>query len=563
MIGRAALGMLAVTGCLLAAAPAQARVQRIQRGPDRVANYCNQQQFGAKCAPIAAGDLNGDGKMDAVFLRLSSPNQRSVNGDFSRSLDILFGPFSSVGGGGRADVAVSISAGNGIPSISLADFDGDGLKDLIYAEATRSLGVAPPAELQRVAVLKGRATWEGSYIMGPAYQGSYVLERRVPLNAEQLKTSATNSRRASRLMPLVADVDGDHEGDLLLAVDPPAKDEPAAVGLIAEPVMRGEAASHLLVFLDAPALALRAEGTTMDLAPGDESSLVEGLGSCATASLLGVGDLNLDGLTDIVTRRCPGQAVPDMLGLVAGRGDWPARLRIDGAVTAEPEILPPGPGPEPTRAPVDPEPPRGYVAFSPVPKSLFDRPAAFFIQDVDQDGALDLGFGFSDKTHVWLGGRDIAARLRRNHSDRVYLRAGFGGTSLSGTWRVSDLTGDGKPDLLLTQRGGAAQDGVADRPIPAPIVLGGAAGDESRPTGLAGGGREVLAEPLKIYAGARTGQRVLDLAADEPDAVINDPSLDLWLIGDFNGDGQDDLMLGSPGQSSTSAYQVLYGPFGR
>lgn len=561
MNGRATLGMLIITACLLGAAPAEARVQRIQRGPDRVVNYCNQQQFGAKCAPIAAGDLNGDGKTDAVFLRRSGANQRSVNGDFSRSLDILFGPFSGVGsGGGRADVAVSISAGNGIPSVTVADFDGDGLQDLVYAEAARSLGVFPPAELQRVAVLKGQKVWDPIYTMGPAYQGSHVLERRAPLNAEQIKSTTANGRRASRLTPLLSDVNGDGKADLLLAVDPAADEEPMAIGSIARTIVRGEVPSHLLVFLDAPSLAARAEGTTLSLEPGEESSFVEGQGSCSAAGLLGAGDLNQDGLTDIVTRRCPGRAVPDMLGLVPGRRDWPARLRIDGAVTAEPEILPPGP--EPTRAPVEPEPPRGYVSFSPTPKSLFDRPAAFFLQDVNQDGALDLGFGFSDKTHVWLGGRDIATRLRRNHSDRVYLQAGFGGTSLSGTWRVSDLTGDGRPDLLLTQRGGASLDASAERPVPAPIVLGGAAADDSRPSGVTGGGREVLAEPLKIYAGARTGQRVLDLAADQPDAVISDPALDLWLIGDFNGDGRDDLMLGSPGQSSTSSYQVLYGPFG-
>lgn len=559
---RALLGSLVVSLCLSVATPASARVQRIQRGPDRIANYCQQQQFGAKCAPIASGDLNGDGKTDAVFLRLSNPNTRGARGgDFSRNLDILFGPFSSVGGTGSADVVIGISAGNSVPSISLADFDGDGYLDLIYAESTRSLNV-DPAELQRVAVLRGQAEWGSSYTMGPAFQGHYVLERRVPMNPDQVRSAGTNRLVASRLTPRVADVNADGMGDLLLAVDPPTQDTAAAISAAGPlPALRGEAASHVLVFLDAPALATRAAFSALELAPGDESSRIEGLGVCGAGALLGTGDLNQDGLTDIVTRRCPGRAVPDMLGLVPGRRDWPVQLSIDGAVqVAEPEILPPGPAP--TAAPVDPEPPRGYVAFSPVPKSLFDRPSAFFIQDVNQDGAPDLGFGFSDKTHVWLGGPNIAARLKANRSDRVYLQAGFGGTSLSGSWRISDLTGDGKVDLLLTQRGGAAQSGAADRPIPAPIVLGAPrAGDSDQPLPN-GGGVEVFAEPLKIYAGARTQQRVLDLAADEPDAVLSDPTLDLWLIGDFNGDGRDDLMLGSPGQSSTSAYQVLFGPFG-
>ena len=73
----------------------------------------------------------------------------------------------------------------------------------------------------------------------------------------------------------------------------------------------------------------------------------------------------------------------------------------------------------------------------------------------------------------------------------------------------------------------------------------------------------MLTEPVKIYAGARTTQSILNLAEDEPEAIWQDPSMDLWLIGDFNGDGRSDLMMGSPGQSSTSAYAVFFGPFTR
>ncbi len=561
------LGLLAF-GILNAAQPAAAKVQRVQKDPDRIANYCAENVGGAKCAPIATGDLNGDGKTDAVFLRTVA-SSRVVNGNaFDRRLDILFGPFAAIGDReAKADVSAVISAGSELPSIAVADFDGDGIDDLILAEAER----AGATEVQRVAVLRGGPTLTGDFFMGPASRGDYRLTRDVSLPPASRAAEVGGAAAGigvplrSRLSPRVADVDGDGKPDLLLAVDPASLPAALQRSLLRRGMnlLAAESPSHVLVFLNAPALADRSR-TGLDLAPGDEDVRIEGLGACDASSLLGTGEVTADGQTDIVVRRCPGGGVPDMLGLVPGRRDWPAGLTIDGAVTARPDVLPPGP--EPTAAPGRPDPgvpgdpPRGYVAFSPVPKSLFDRPAAFFIQDVNQDGVDDLGFGFSDKTHVWMGGRDLAARVKANRSNRVYLQAGFGGTSLSGSWRVTDITGDDVPDLILTQRGGA-QEATADRPVPAPIVLGGGQTDAAAPGAIAGGGSTVLTEPVKIYAGARTTRNILNLAEDEPDAIWQDPVLDLWLIGDFNGDGKDDLMMGSPGQSATSAYQVYFGPF--
>lgn len=546
---------LMAIGILAAATPAAAKVQRLDRSPDRVANHCAQNNSPAKCAPIAVGDLNGDGRTDAVFVRIGQFNQRSLLGTLERSLDIVFGPFAAVGDtGAKADATVTISAAGELPSIIVADFDGDGVDDLVMAEAERSLGT----EIQRVAVLRGGEGLRGDFWMGAADRGDFRLTRTVPLGPLVQQTTG-GIRLHSVLSPRLDDIDGDGKADLLLAVDPPtlsANGSKSAIGRVAE--VSAESPSHILVFRDAPALALRAGGD-LALNPGDEDVNITGLGACTASGLLGIGDVTGDGLPDIFVRRCPGGGVPDMPGLVPGRRDWPSGLTIDGAVKASPRVLPPGP--EPTADPGRPEdPPRGYVAFTPLPKSLFDRPTSSFIQDVNQDGVLDLGFGFSDKTHVWLGGRNVAAHIKANRSDRVYLQAGFGGTSVSGSWQVTDLTGDGVKDLILTQRSGAAI-AAADRPVPAPIVLGGGAIDAPRPGAVTGGGREVQTEPVKIYAGARTGKDILNLAEDEPDAIWQDQSLDLWLIGDFNGDGHDDLMMGSPGQSSSSAYQVYFGPF--
>ena len=564
---RALLLSLLTVGTLAAARPATAKVQRVQKDPDRVANYCAENAVGSKCAPIATGDLNGDGKTDAVFMRTGRTASRGASGSgFGRDLDILFGPFAVIGDSTqKADASVTLSSGSELPSIAVDDFDGDGIDDLILAEAERVDGT----EVQRVAVLAGGRLFDGDYFMGAASRGNYRLTRELPLSpALSNATAGSPVALRSRLSPRMADVDGDSKPDLLLAVDPATLSaDLLRSSLRLQLELSTESPSHVLVFLDAPDLASRS-GSGLVLSPGDEDIRIEGLGACTTSSLLGTGEVTADGQTDIILRRCPGGGVPDMLGLVTGRRDWPASLTIDGAVQGRPNVLPPGPEPtaapgrpDPGRPPGRPEdPPRGYVAFSPAPKSLFDRPSAFFIQDVNQDGVADLGFGFSDKTHIWLGGRNLPARVKANHSDRVYLQAGFGGTSLSGSWRVTDITGDKVPDLILTQRS-HAQEAAADRPVPAPIVLGGGQTDAVLPGAITGGGLEVLTEPVKIYAGARTTKNILNLAEDEPDAIWQDPSLDLWLIGDFNGDGQDDLMMGSPGQSGTSAYQVYFGPF--
>jgi len=542
-------------GVVAAASPAAAKVQRLDRSPDRVANHCAN-NFGAKCVPIAVGDLNGDGRADAVFIRFGHFTQTSLSGNQERSLDIVYGPFAAIGDkGAKADATVTISAASELPSILVADFDGDGVDDLVMAEAERGLG----KEIQRVAVLRGGDGLRGDFWMGAADRGDFRLTRTVVLPPLARQSSVGGIGLHSVLSPRLDDIDGDGKADLLLAIDPPvlsSNGPRTASGRVAQ--VSEENPSQILVFRDAPALALRASGD-LALVPGDEDVTITGLGACASTSLLATGDVTGDGLRDLFVRRCPGGGVPDMPGLVPGRRDWPSGLTIDGAVKASPKVLPPGP--EPTAEPRRPEdPPRGYVAFTPLPKSLFDRPTASFIQDVNQDGVLDLGFGFSDKTHVWLGGLNVAAHVRANRSDRVYLQAGFGGTSLSGSWQVTDLTGDGVKDLILTQRSSAAI-AAADRPVPAPIVLGGGTTDAPRPGAVAGGGTEVQTEPVKIYAGARTGKDILNLAEDEPDAIWQDQTMDLWLIGDFNGDRHDDLMMGSPGQSGSSVYQVYYGPF--
>ena len=73
------------------------------------------------------------------------------------------------------------------------------------------------------------------------------------------------------------------------------------------------------------------------------------------------------------------------------------------------------------------------------------------------------------------------------------------------------------------------------------------------------------AEVLGLKPDARLGQgvhvRLIDVSSDEADDIWNDARYTLWAFGDFNGDGIDDVMLGSPAASIDSEYPVIYGPF--
>ena len=82
---------LVAAGVVASAAPAEARGLRTHRQLDARVEVC-----GAKCAPVAIGDFNGDGVDDAVF--------QENRGHDERHLLLVHGPFGD-------DVAVASDIG--------------------------------------------------------------------------------------------------------------------------------------------------------------------------------------------------------------------------------------------------------------------------------------------------------------------------------------------------------------------------------------------------------------------------------------------------------------------
>lgn len=172
-------------------------------------------------------------------------------------------------------------------------------------------------------------------------------------------------------------------------------------------------------------------------------------------------------------------------------------------------------------------------------------------QDINSDGVDDLIFfailfEFGDKAHVFNGGPDVRVRVAAGHSDRIVLNASFGATMLAQSWRRSDLDGDARPDLVLAQQ--PADSAPPSRSDPR---------EAKQPTVTTG-------TPILMFRGGDgyETEEVLD-AEDRPaSATWRDPASHLWGVGDFNGDGITDVLLGSdPTDLTESRFPVVFGPF--
>lgn len=500
-----ALILLAFT-FVLATAPAQAAPESVAPHHATILPDCAgpsgsvPSHLPPACAIRAVGDFNGDGTDDLLLEQV--PIDGRAGPDAARNFSLHLGPFGTyaVPDGDLPRPAGSRFQVRGNPiggPVSVTDIDSDGLDDLIFSAAER----VGQTEYQRVAIFPGRqAGWPTFHKVEAGTEAPIRFERTRRL---------VGSRHADGpdvlVSAAVGDLNADGAPDLVLAVDPVDAPE----GRVIIPA-RG--ASEIAVMFG--------DGTWPAQASFRDDLVIRGIGRCRQ-SLAGVADVTGDGIDDIVLRGCAGGLLPDQPLAVAGGSALPSAIDM--------LIPPPEPGPgNPVR------PGGGYVAIS-APGGILTEPTPFFIADLNQDGVQDLGLGLGENTHVWLGGPDMPAKLAARRTDRVLVGARFGMTNFTRSWRPQDFDGDREPDLALIPRG---------------PILNQSTRTEQRGTVVVS--TSFVTERLRIFGSGSLGAPVVDTDLDTPilDWRVSRAGDELWAMGDFNGDGQTDLLLGNPIQSS-------------
>jgi hypothetical protein len=170
-------------------------------------------------------------------------------------------------------------------------------------------------------------------------------------------------------------------------------------------------------------------------------SRITGLGHCAR-SLGDIADVTGDGKLDVIVRRCPGGALPDLPGVIAGRADWPAEIQVQGAVV-ETALMP------------DPRGPGAETGIDPIPEGLAAH--------LDGDGDLELVLarhvappaGESDSSSAPPPGPLYI--FDGDWQERAVLDLLRDSPPPAATWRklplalagIADIDGDGRSDLLV------------------------------------------------------------------------------------------------------------------
>lgn len=554
------LAALAITVLLatFARSPALAAPDRIVRQPDMSLSPClaaaptapgepvPSRPQGVACTIHAVGDFNGDGA-DDLLVSSSSGGDVSLGAQFM----VAVGPFDA-----KAEPRAGIplpTASNGLEPVhaALVDANGDGVLDVALSQAK------PVGDdfLQTVSVVLGGRQWMLPDAPEEAVPFDLRFSRRAPIGARSME-----SRASSAVTVAFADLNADGYQDAILGADKTIHSFDGVAGMVSTTPMD---ASEIAVMFG--------QGDWSHETRFRDDLVLRGLGRCGgdKPGLAGVAEVTGDGLPDILARRCPGGGLPDrpslvdgatlaaarsepersitigaadpsgptappalwpvpgipgFPGLLAGVPEFPSRLAGLGGSLADGDLPPPDPG-------------RGYL-----PAGDAFRPEPFFSADLSGDGVKDVLFGLGEHAHVWLGGADLGERLDALQSDRVFAHAGFGMSARSGAWRPADMDRDGSVDLLLTGREDlTCPDNARCRPR------------ESRPD------RAEITD-LRFFRSGWAMLPVIDVDLDPPAAIWNTGEQTVWAVGDFDGDGDADILLGDT-RGAGSEYGLAFGPF--
>lgn len=501
---------------------------------------------------VAIDDVNGDGRLDIVAV--AGPNTSSATVTV----------FPGDGTGGFASGPTQAIAGRAAPLI-IADFDGDGRKDLLLADGRRLAGLgnggfAPPAPALPIGAgtavvslaagdFNGDGRADVAALIGPA---PGVVQVYLADASGGFAAVATYAPHNDADMLSVTDVNRDGRADIVVGTQ--SKGHLGPSGNFLQVLFgHGDGSFVGATAVASPQIAFRTRG-----------------GSVA------IGDLNGDGNADLLlpTARSPAGAPTFSLSLHPGRGDGrfgppvtvPVGDRepklvalgdIDGDGTQD--IVYVGSSTRNVAGSLGVLRALGRAAFGPErSRSLMQEVSTLAIGDFNGDGRADVALavfgdgGIADPAtagaFVYFGQADasLSAPLRVDTS----LRAGY--------LAVADLDGDGRSDLIVGDDmvgGGANRGSVriylgsADGRFAAPIELTPGSFPQALAAGdIDGDGRIDLvvasdspAGPaLHVYLGSGAGR----FAAPRTKALNGRPgSIRALAIADFNRDGKADVAV--------------------